>query len=259
MGMGPKVETPGVKDSVAWSFSSDGRYSTKSFVTAVSGRVLGLSEEKQIYDGVWNDRVPPRFQLLSWFSINEGLARKDKLVKRKLILWEMVKALVNSWGKVEKQKSKGSIIQGQHEIAKEWVWWNCLLYCPEKKGIVVGGYLTNKLDVVCCMRGDLVLVENMDEATLISLQEGVQFILEEANPIKHEVVVVCYNREIVRWLSGEKDTAWDMRFLRNKTFNIANVFDDFEVECICKQEYRMHKQWDQLANNEGENWCRWFT
>ncbi|MED6106903.1 hypothetical protein PIB30_008907 [Stylosanthes scabra] len=227
---------------------------------------MSKSENKQVYDGVWNDRVPPRFELLCWFAINGGLATKDKLVKRKILQplcsmrlrsikewfemwltqevvrskrrswdvlffavvwviwrcrnvkvfenktisasnsWEMVKALVNSWGKVEKRKPIACGTQGKHEIVRQWIWWNCLMYRPEMNGIVIGGYLTNKLDVVCCMKGEFIAVDNMDEATLICLEGGVQFILQEANLVKNEVtncgVLQQRHREVIVWREG---------------------------------------------------------
>ncbi|MED6135190.1 hypothetical protein PIB30_043978 [Stylosanthes scabra] len=64
--------------------SSDGRYSSRSFVEVASGRILGLPEEKHKYERVWSGRIPPRYELLTWFIMNNRLSIKDKLLKGRI-------------------------------------------------------------------------------------------------------------------------------------------------------------------------------
>ncbi|MED6173774.1 hypothetical protein PIB30_062766 [Stylosanthes scabra] len=59
------INHPEFKDSMVWSFNPDGRYSAKSFVDEVTSRKLGLLQEKHIYNKLWDNNIPPRYELLT--------------------------------------------------------------------------------------------------------------------------------------------------------------------------------------------------
>ncbi|MED6110158.1 hypothetical protein PIB30_040396 [Stylosanthes scabra] len=66
-----------------------GCYSSKSVVDVVTSRKLGLPQKKHIYDKLWGGDIPPRYEMLTWFALNNGLSTKDKLLRRKMIQpWE---------------------------------------------------------------------------------------------------------------------------------------------------------------------------
>ncbi|MED6207511.1 hypothetical protein PIB30_036492, partial [Stylosanthes scabra] len=47
--------------------------------------MCGVPAEKKMYDDVWSGKILPRFKLLIWFVINDGLSTKDKLIRRNII------------------------------------------------------------------------------------------------------------------------------------------------------------------------------
>ncbi|MED6131569.1 hypothetical protein PIB30_010889 [Stylosanthes scabra] len=61
---------------LAMSLGDDGEYSVKSFIQAATGRELGVSTVKHVYDNIWRGLVPSRVEMMAWFVITE----KDKFV-----------------------------------------------------------------------------------------------------------------------------------------------------------------------------------
>ncbi|MED6184042.1 hypothetical protein PIB30_043546 [Stylosanthes scabra] len=51
-----------------------------------------------------------------------------------------------------------------------------------------------------------------------------QFMLEELNANEEDITVVIDRKDIVGWLKNIEDTNWQLRFLRNKVKNVANLF-----------------------------------
>ncbi|MED6183308.1 hypothetical protein PIB30_036669 [Stylosanthes scabra] len=63
------------------------------------------------------------------------------------------------------------------------------------------------------------------EAYIESIEESIQFLLEEANGADDEITVILYKRELVKWLNGELETNWNQRFTRNKAIKLKNEFE----------------------------------
>ncbi|MED6191257.1 hypothetical protein PIB30_114419, partial [Stylosanthes scabra] len=83
--VGSSSLSAGTEDSVIWTFSTNGRYSSKSYMEVATGLSCENHQQMQQIDLVWNCNIPPRFSLLAWFALMDGLATKDKLLRREII------------------------------------------------------------------------------------------------------------------------------------------------------------------------------
>ncbi|MED6220693.1 hypothetical protein PIB30_047255 [Stylosanthes scabra] len=108
------------------------------------------------------------------------------------------------------------------------------------------------------MKGGLVVCDSIDEATLLGLQEGLQFLIEEANLRENDFVVMCGCKDIVRWIKGEKATACNRRFLRNRTASLISLFSGVMLEHVQEKDFKALRQWKLMANAENGTWCKWF-
>ncbi|MED6179740.1 hypothetical protein PIB30_003539 [Stylosanthes scabra] len=157
-----------VKDQIAWTFSEDGQYTTKSFIDAVNKSEFGNLTMKHIFDNVWRRVVPPRVEMPLWFILSDGLKKKDVLLRRQIIrqgwegAWNQTWCLVNQWSeKKSKMRCREVVGNGQGvDVKTKWLLWfyHCNMQDIDK--CVVGGVVTNAGRSVRYWFGEQVDVED---------------------------------------------------------------------------------------------------
>ncbi|MED6160796.1 hypothetical protein PIB30_054629 [Stylosanthes scabra] len=94
----------------------------------------------------------------------------------------------------------------------------------DDNSVVVGGYFTDEGGIVKCWMGEKIHGRPQGDAYVQGLELTAQFMLETLNIGNKEIVIISDRKDIVEWLHGKQNTEWESRFLRNKTFNLRQVF-----------------------------------
>ncbi|MED6181678.1 hypothetical protein PIB30_021608 [Stylosanthes scabra] len=103
-------------------------------------------------------------------------------------------------------------------------WWQCIVHKAREDVFVSGGYYTDEMGHIRCWMGEEVREANIGEAYLQGLENAVQFLLEDVNVDNESINLISNRLDIVDWLKGNKNTTWQNRFLRNKTYANVMIF-----------------------------------
>ncbi|MED6119373.1 hypothetical protein PIB30_011176 [Stylosanthes scabra] len=70
----------GVNDTAAWTWSTNGQYSTRSFLDEVTGLKLGNPTMGHVFENIWCGLVPPRVELFTWMVMLDDINTRSALV-----------------------------------------------------------------------------------------------------------------------------------------------------------------------------------
>ncbi|MED6200801.1 hypothetical protein PIB30_088791 [Stylosanthes scabra] len=80
-----------------------------------------------------------------------------------------------------------------------------------------------------CLQPKVYVVKSELEAAVASIEESIQFLLEECNIYEEELSIVINNKSVVDWLNGSVDTNWTTRHIRNMAINIKHIVLNISV------------------------------
>ncbi|MED6161877.1 hypothetical protein PIB30_064885, partial [Stylosanthes scabra] len=169
-----------VSDGAAWIWSSDGQYSTKSFMAAATGLKLGPPTMNHVFDNVWCGLVPPRVEMLAWMVILGGVNTRSVLVRKNIIQHGGdTCALCGAEPETAKKRLDG---KGGNGLCCGLQWCGLygglgtLRFFRVDNGVfLVGGYLVNGDNGIVCWLGNRSESNTEGEVYLLGLVEAVQF------------------------------------------------------------------------------------
>ncbi|MED6200170.1 hypothetical protein PIB30_082528, partial [Stylosanthes scabra] len=119
------------------------------------------------------------------------------------------------------------------------------------------GYFTKEDGEIIVWMGEEIEGNTEGEAQLKELEMIVQFLLEELNVRNGSARLISGCKNIVDWAGGEQGTSWDNRFLRNKTHNMKEIFEDVKLVYKPVNEYKAKSQWEEMAMERKGRWIIW--
>ncbi|MED6115748.1 hypothetical protein PIB30_093675 [Stylosanthes scabra] len=122
--------------------------------------------------------------------------------------WARAKALVNIWSQDRKQQTIKLRIRQEKMVDSKWSWWCCVKFRAESSKYSIGGYLQQMDGTIKCLLGRCCEEKSDGEALIKSLDEMVQFVLEEVGVKEEDLAIIIDNKNIVKWLNDENKIGW---------------------------------------------------